>query len=49
MHGGAAGTGAPIGNRNALRHGWYTAEAIEMRRAIRTLLRETRSLIESVS
>jgi twinkle protein len=27
MHGGAAGTGAPIGNKNAFRHGHYTAEA----------------------
>ena len=33
MHGGAAGSGAPIGNTNALRHGHYTAEAVAHRRA----------------
>jgi hypothetical protein len=26
MHGGAPGSGAPIGNKNAFRHGCYTAE-----------------------
>ena len=34
MHGGAAGSGAPIGNKNALRHGHYSAEAIAERRAL---------------
>jgi hypothetical protein len=28
-----AGGGAPLGNKNALKHGLYSAEAIEMRRA----------------
>jgi hypothetical protein len=32
MHGGAAGSGAPTGNQNALRHGHYSAEAIARRR-----------------
>src|SRR5437763_2479194 len=39
MHGGAAGSGAPIGNKNAFRHGHYTAEAIARRRALAELLR----------
>jgi uncharacterized protein YjcR len=43
MHG--AGGGAPKGNKNALRHGLYTAEAIAARQAIRALLRDTRDLI----
>ena len=43
MHG--AGGGAPKGNKNALRHGLYTAEAIAMRQAIRELLRESRELV----
>jgi len=46
MHG--AGGGAPAGNRNALRHGRYTAEAIETRRMIAELIRESRELIEMV-
>ncbi|HVD83583.1 MAG TPA: HGGxSTG domain-containing protein [Bradyrhizobium sp.] len=38
MHGGAHGSGAAIGNRNALRHGRYSAEMIAARREIRTAL-----------
>jgi hypothetical protein len=34
MHGGAPRSGAPIGNKNALRHGHYTAEAIAWRRGL---------------
>jgi hypothetical protein len=30
MHGGPS-PGAPKGNKNALKHGWYTAEAIALR------------------
>ena len=32
MHGGAAGSGAQAGNRNALKHGRYTRELLEFRR-----------------
>jgi hypothetical protein len=48
MHGGAPGSGAPKGNRNALRHGRYTAQAIATRREMRVLLRRSRELIESI-
>ena len=48
MHGGAAGSGAPIGNRNALKNGLFTREAIAARKELRTLLRESRKLIESI-
>jgi hypothetical protein len=43
MHGGAS-TGAPKGNKNALRHGRYSAEAIARRRAISLLIRYGRRL-----
>jgi len=43
MHGGVAGTGAPVGNKNALRHGYYTAEAIARRRSFRQLIRVSRA------
>src|SRR6201993_2942292 len=43
MHGGAAGTGAPFGNKNAFRHGHYTAEAIVQRRVLAELLRLSRA------
>ena len=48
MHGGAPGSGAPIGNQNALTHGHYTAKAIAARQAIRALLRESRKLTERI-
>lgn len=45
MHGGKA-PGAPKGNRNAVRHGRYTAEAIAERRELAALLREMKGLVE---
>lgn len=47
MHGGAKGSGAPIGNRNALKHGRYSAELLNFRRAILNLLRESAEKIEA--
>nr|WP_272906558.1 HGGxSTG domain-containing protein [Devosia sp. SL43] len=44
MHGGAS-TGAPIGNKNALKHGRYSAEAISRRRELSELLRSMRQLL----
>jgi hypothetical protein len=45
MHGGASGSGAPRGNKNALKIGLYTREAIAERKAIRHLLRQSRQLM----
>jgi uncharacterized protein YjcR len=45
MHGGAAGSGAPIGNKNALRHGHYTAEAIALRRYLSEVIRQSRTIL----
>lgn len=39
MHGGAPGSGAPPGNKNALKHGFYTREAIEERKFAREFIR----------
>ena len=39
MHGGAKGSGAPKGNRNAYKHGGYTKESLEELRRERKLLR----------
>jgi glucans biosynthesis protein len=44
MHGGAAGSGAPKGNRNALKHGVYTTEAIDWRKHVNQLMRSSRAL-----
>jgi hypothetical protein len=41
MHGGAPGIGAPRGERNGnYRHGFYTAEAMAERGAVRAVLRK---------
>jgi hypothetical protein len=48
MHGGAKGSGAKAGNRNALKHGRYTRELLEFRRMVRELAREARELVEIV-
>jgi uncharacterized protein YjcR len=48
MHGGAAGSGAPRGNENALKHGRFTREAYEDRRLVRSLLQESRALISKI-
>jgi uncharacterized protein YjcR len=45
MHGGALGSGAPRGNKNALKHGFFTREAIAERRQLRELLRQSRDLL----
>ena len=41
MHGGPS-TGAPRGNQNALKHGFYSAEAISRRRSMAILIRSVR-------
>jgi uncharacterized protein YjcR len=43
MHGGMS-PGAPKGNRNAVKHGFYSAEAIARRREIATMLRAMHAL-----
>jgi uncharacterized protein YjcR len=46
MHG--AGGGAPKGNRNALKHGGYTGEAVAERRAVRALLKAAKGTLGAV-
>ena len=43
MHGGKA-PGAPNGNKNALKHGRYTAKSLARRRKVMTLLRAMKRL-----
>jgi uncharacterized protein YjcR len=47
MHGGKS-TGAPKGNKNALKHGQYTAEAIAERRYFQELIRESNRLAKEI-
>lgn len=48
MHGGAAGSGAPLGNQNALKHGMYSRDTLEFKKHIRKLLRDGRDVIEKL-
>jgi hypothetical protein len=48
MHGGAPDSGAPLGNRNALKHGHYTQAAVEIRRRVRNLARQARQLAREI-
>jgi hypothetical protein len=49
MHGGAAGSGAPRGNKNAERNGRYTRDAIAERRRVRELMRQAQSLVLKIT
>jgi uncharacterized protein YjcR len=48
MHGGAPGSGAPRGNQNALKHGLYTRVAIEERRQLQALIRQSRRFAQEI-
>jgi hypothetical protein len=47
MHGGPS-PGAPRGNKNAFKHGLYTAEAIAERKRVADLVRDIRGVAEAV-
>ena len=47
MHGGSS-PGAPRGNKNAVKHGRYTAEAVRRRGELRALIRDAKALLEEV-
>jgi len=49
MHGGAAGSGAPFGNRNARKHGYFSSEAIDERKFVRAVLIESERLLRDLS
>jgi hypothetical protein len=48
MHGGAKGSGAPMGNQNAYKTGDYTRERLAERRKLRGLIREWRDTIRDI-
>ena len=49
MHGGAEGSGAPKGNKNALKHGLYTRKALEERRRLRKLMADARKTLKELA
>jgi uncharacterized protein YjcR len=48
MHGGAKGSGAPIGNQNALTHGLSTAESKAFNKHIQEILRRGKETLRKV-
>jgi hypothetical protein len=47
-HGAAAGSGAPKGNRNARKHGLYSAAELAERRRIMDFVRQCNRVLETV-
>jgi len=45
MHGGAPGSGAPLGNQNAVKHGHFTREKKAERRNAQLLLQQARTFL----
>ena len=48
MHGGAPGAGAPRGNRNAWKHGYWSAAAEADRRHVAALIDEGKRMLEDL-
>jgi hypothetical protein len=48
MHGGSPGSGAPHGNKNALKNGRYTRKAIEERRQMMAFVRQALMLLQEI-
>jgi hypothetical protein len=48
MHGGSAGSGAPLGNQNAIKSGRYTAQTIARRKETNALLHTLRDGLKSI-
>lgn len=46
MHGGAKGSGAPLNNKNAFKHGRYSAESIQTRLEVTRLIRQWKAMAE---
>jgi hypothetical protein len=48
MHGGSPRSGAPHGNKNALKHGRNTRKAIEERRQMMAFVRQALMLLQEI-
>jgi hypothetical protein len=49
QHGCAPGAGAPFGNKNAIKHGMYSASAVAERQSLKTYLKEMRDMVKGFS
>ena len=48
MHGGSRGSGAPKGNKNALKTGFYTKKMICLRKQVRLFLAASKDLLDDL-
>ena len=48
MHGGALGSGAPKGNKNALKHGFYSKESVEERKHLMALIKDSEKFLKEI-
>lgn len=48
MHGGAKGSGAPRGNKNALKHGAFTKAPIENRAELGRMIKGAKKLLHEI-
>jgi uncharacterized protein YjcR len=46
MHGGSKGSGAPLGNQNAFKHGGYSAESKHFKEFLREVAKRGRQGLE---
>lgn len=46
MHGGAKGSGAPLGNQNAFKHGAHTAESKKFHTFVRDAINRSKEVIK---
>ena len=49
IHGGAKGSGGQLGNKNALKHGYYCRENIAQRSQIHKLIQDYRKLCKDMN
>lgn len=49
MHGGAKGSGAPKGNKNALKNGFYTKEAVESRKQLNEMIKSYEETLKELT
>jgi hypothetical protein len=49
MHGGAKGTGAPKGNKNAFKHGNYNNETIANRKEATAIIKQWKALLRDMA
>ena len=47
-HGGAKGSGAPLGNQNALKHETYSGDTQAFERKLRAMLRDNQEFLDSL-